>query len=82
MVWWWIGNVVLLLVVAPLLVFLLHRLLRPLREIRRYADDTLQHGELALAALDATEQLDETRRLVAHVGEGVRRYGAAVDRLL
>lgn len=82
MVWWWLGNAVLLLVIAPLLVLLLHRLLVPIREIRAYIDDTREHEAGAIAALEATDELTETGELAERVGAGVRRYGAAIDQLL
>ena len=44
MVLWWIGNVVLLLVVVPVLVALLNRVLAALERIRGAADDILAGG--------------------------------------
>ena len=57
MVLWWIGNAVLLLVVVPLVVILADRLLKPVREIRAYADDILDHGVSLTSALDAVPKL-------------------------
>lgn len=82
MVWWWIGNVLLLLLVAPVVLLLLHRLMLPVREIRDYGDDILEHAGLALEELRATEGLQETRSLVAEAGAGVQGYAAAVDELI
>ena len=82
MVWWWLGNAVLLLAVAPLVVLLLHRLLVPIREIRAYIDDTCEHEAGALVALESIDELAETEALVERVSVGVSRYGAAVDQLL
>lgn len=82
MVWWWIGNAVFLLVVIPLVVVLLNNLRRPVTEIRDYIDDTLEHGVLAIAALDAVEDLLETRDRVKNVKADVLRYGDALDRLI
>lgn len=82
MVWWWIGNAVFLLVVIPLVVVLLNNLRRPVTEIRDYIDDTLEHGVLAIAALDAVEDLLETRDRVKDVKADVLRYGDALDRLI
>lgn len=82
MVWWWIGNAVFLLVVIPLVVVLLNNLRRPVTEIRDYIDDTLEHGVLAIAALDAVEDLLETRDRVKDVKADVVRYGEALDRLI
>lgn len=82
MIWWWIGNAVLLLVVAPAVTLLLHRLARPVAEIRHYADDVLEHAGGALTALGAAEGLQETRELVAQAGAGVQSYASAVDDLI
>ena len=41
---WWIGNILLLLVVAPVLVALLNRVLAALERIRGAADDILVGG--------------------------------------
>lgn len=82
MVWWWIGNAVFLLVVIPLVVILLNNLRRPVTEIRDYLDDILEHGVLAIAALDAVEDLLETRDHVKDVKAGVLRYGEALDDLI
>lgn len=79
---WWIGNVVFLLVVIPVVILLLRSLSRPVFEIRDYVDDVLEHGVLAIAALDSVEELLDTRELVKDVGAGVGRYGAAIDDLL
>lgn len=79
---WWIGNIVFVAVVIPLVVFLLNRVLTPVVEIGKYADDILEHGVLAIAALDAADELITTRDLVKEVGSGIGRYGAALDRIL
>lgn len=82
MIWWWIGNAVFLLVVIPVVLFLLDKLRRPVIEIRDYVDDTLEHGVLAIAALDAVDDLVETRDQVKELKAGVLRYGDALDDLL
>lgn len=82
MIWWWIGNAVFLLVVIPAVLFLLDKLRRPVTEIRDYVDDTLEHGVLAISALDAVEDLTETGDQVKELKAGVVRYGRALDDLL
>lgn len=82
MVLWWIGNAIFLLVVIPLVVFLLHRLRRPVIEIRQYADDTLEHGVQAIAALDAVDDLVETRDRVKLLKQQVTAYGGSVADIL
>ena len=44
MVLWWIGNVVLLVVVLPVVIFLLNRVLAALERIRGAADQILAGG--------------------------------------
>lgn len=82
MVLWWIANVVLVLVVFPVVVILLHRLREPVLEIRAYADDALEHGVLAIAELDAVDELAETRERVGLLASQLTTYGAAVARIL
>ena len=79
---WWVGNALFLVVIIPVVVLLLNRLMRPAVEIKRYADDVLEHGVLLIASLDAVEKLVETRDLVRQVGSGVARYGRALDKIL
>jgi hypothetical protein len=79
---WWIANALLLLVVIPVVVLLLHRLRRPVIEIRRYAEDALEHGVLAIAELDAVDDLVETRERIAVLRTQVAAYGGSVARLL
>jgi hypothetical protein len=81
-VWSVIGLVVLYLVVAPLLVILAHRVFRRISEVRRYADDVLEHGVAITANLDPVPALLETRELVKGAGAGLVRYGGAVEKLL
>lgn len=82
MTWWWIGNAVVYLVVLPLVVLLLHRLHRHVLEIRKYADDALEHGVEAIAHLDAVDELAETRERIGTLKEQVAAYGGLVGRLL
>ena len=80
-VWWWIGNAVLAAVI-PVVILLLNRVIRPAVEIRKYADDILEHGVGLSGTLDPVPALADTRDLVKQVGEGVSRYGASLDKLL
>ncbi len=82
MVLWWIGNVLLLLVVIPVVLILADRLLRPIQEIRRYADDILDHGVGLTSTLDAVPRLVTTAELSATARGLVGRYGAALRRIL
>ena len=56
MVLWWIGNVVLLLVVVPVLVALLNRVLAALERIRGASDDILAGGVALIGELDGVPE--------------------------
>ena len=62
----WIG-LVLLLVVAILVWNLLAAILRPLREIERYANDILEGGVGIAKNLDGADQIVQTRELASGV---------------
>ncbi|MDQ3974535.1 MAG: hypothetical protein M3276_09430 [Actinomycetota bacterium] len=82
MVLWWIGNIVFLFVIIPVVLFLLQRTLQPVVIIRQYADDILEHGGNLVGHLDGVEQLATTRDLARQVRDGVSRYSAALDQVL
>lgn len=83
MVLWWIGNIVLLLVIAPVLVALLNRVLAALERIRGASDDILAGGVRLAGELDGVpEALATTDRTVAAVAAGAARYGGSVAKLL
>lgn len=78
---WWIGNLIFVGVIIPVVVVLLNNLMEPIVEIRRYADDVLEHGVLLIAALDAVDELENTRDLLATASQGIGAYGAALKQL-
>lgn len=82
MVWMWVGNIVLFLVVIPLVLFLLNRVLRPAKEIGKYVDDILDHGVALTRELEDIEVLDTTRSLVGQAVEPATRFVTAVEGLL
>ncbi len=82
MVWWWIGNAVLLLVVIPLVVHLANGLVRRTQEVRDYASDILAHGLGITANLDPVPALVDTAGLVRVARDAAAQYAAAVDALL
>ncbi|HLF41630.1 MAG TPA: hypothetical protein VI854_09190 [Acidimicrobiia bacterium] len=82
MTWWWIGNIVLIGVVIPVVIFYANKVLRPVREIRLYADDILEHGVALTGTLDAIPKLVETRELTGTARRVVNEYGTAVGGLL
>jgi len=81
MVWWWIGDVLLLLAVIPLVLFLLNRVLRPAREIRKYVYDILDHGVGLTGELESLQLLNTTQDLVRQTVEPASRFVASVEGL-
>lgn len=83
MVLWWIGNVVLLLVVVPVLVALLNRVLAALERIRGASDNILAGGLVLIDELDGVpEALATTDRTIKDVSTGAVRYAGSVAKLL
>ena len=80
---WWIGNVILLLVVVPILVALLNRVLAALERIRGAADDTLAAGVDVIGDVDhVPDLLATTDRTIYDVSVGAVRYAGPVSTLL
>lgn len=82
MLLWWIGNLILLAVVIPVVLLLLNRVIRPTREIKSYADDILDHGVRLTGTLDCVPVLATTCELTAAARLNVTRYGLALARML
>lgn len=82
MLLWWIGNLVLLFVVVPVVLLLLNRLLRQIMEIDAYADDILEHGVGITAALDSVPKLVRTRELAGTAHNAAGRYVGALQRVI
>jgi hypothetical protein len=80
---WWIGNVILLVVVLPVVIFLLNRVLAALERIRAAADDILAGGVALVGELDGVpEALAVTDRTIRDVSVGAVRYAGSVAKLL
>jgi hypothetical protein len=82
MVWWYVGEALTVLLVVPVVLTLLSALLRPVREIKAYADDILEHGVALTGTMDAVPKLVRTKELTGVARQSVGRYGSAVRRLL
>ncbi|HEY2813371.1 MAG TPA: hypothetical protein VGJ03_07905 [Acidimicrobiales bacterium] len=83
MILWWVGNVVLLLVVVPVAVALLNRVLAALERIRGAADDILAGGVALIGEVDTTpELLATTDETIHEVSVGAVRYAGSVAKLL
>ena len=79
---WWIGNIVLLAVVIPVVVVILRSVVMPAASIKRRADGLVALGTSIMVNADAVKDLLETQRLVGMTGEGIGRYGRALDEIL
>jgi hypothetical protein len=83
MVWWWIGNAILLLVVVPVLVALLNRVLAALERIRGASDEILAGGVQLIGAVDQVpDLLATTDETIEDVSVGAVRYAGSVSKLL
>ena len=60
---WLLADILLIVVVAPALVFFLNKVYRPIVEIRAYAHDILEHGVNLTNTLDSVPKLVRTREL-------------------
>jgi hypothetical protein len=83
MVLWWIGSIVLLVVVLPVVIVLLNRVLAALERIRAASDDILSGGVALIGELDGVpEALATTDRTIKAVAAGAVRYAGPVSKLL
>jgi uncharacterized protein with PhoU and TrkA domain len=80
---WWIGAIVLLVVVLPVVIALLNRILAAVERIRDAADDILADGVALNDGLEPVPALlattDET---IKEVQVGAVRYAGSVQKLL
>jgi hypothetical protein len=75
---WWIGNLVLLVVVAPLAVVSLHAVLRQVARLNKLADEVVDGAAALSQNLESVPKLLPTQTLV-HATHGlVGRYGEAI----
>ena len=75
MVLWWIGNVILLVVVLPVVIFLLNRVLAAVERIRAATDKFLVGGVALIGELNGLpEALAVTDETVKEVSVGAVRY--------
>lgn len=79
---WWIGNAVLFAVVIPAVVLILIFALRAALAVRRRVAEVAEQGKGVASGLDALGDLRRTSPLLREVGDGLRRYGAALDEVL
>jgi hypothetical protein len=83
MVLWWIGNVILLVVVLPVVIYLLNRVLAAVERIRAATDNVLAGGVALIGELNGLpEALAVTDETVKEVSVGAVRYAGSVAKLL
>ena len=83
MVLWWIGNVILLVVVLPVVIYLLNRVLAAVERIRGDADNVLSGGVALIGELNGLpEALATTDETIKEVSVGAVRYAGSVAKLL
>jgi hypothetical protein len=83
MVLWWIGNVVLLVVVLPVVIYLLNRVLAAVERVRAATDNILAGGVALIGELNGLpEALAVTDETVKEVSVGAVRYAGSVAKLL
>jgi hypothetical protein len=77
---WWIGNLILLLVVVPAVNILINRTLTAIIDIRAHARSILDNVVTITGKLDEVpELLAETDEVVKQVAAGALRYAAGLD---
>jgi hypothetical protein len=79
---WWIGDFVLLLVVAPVVVYLLNGVLREARSIVPSVNQIAAAARAGSKDLDAAPLLLTTQDQVIKTVEGVADYGGSLDVIL
>ncbi len=79
---YWIGDLVLLLVVAPVVVYLLHGVLSTARGIVPHVNRIADAAAAASKDLDAVPLLLTTQRQVITTVETVADYGGSLDTII
>ena len=78
----WIGIIVLVVVIVPVVVFLLYSVLQAAIAVRRATDDVAEVGAAMVADLRPVPELLKTDTMVGQTTAGLARYGAALDEIL
>jgi hypothetical protein len=79
---WWIGNIVLLVVVTPVVVLLLRGVLGAALTVRGAVDGIVTVGTKMVTDLEPVPELIKTESYVSQTSAGLSRYGTALDELL
>lgn len=79
---WWVGNLILFLVVIPAVLVLLNRTVTAILDIRVHARNILANVVTLTGKLDEVpEQLAETDEVVKQVAAGALRYATGADKV-
>ena len=79
---WWIGDAILLVVLLPVVVYLLHGVLRAARSIVPSVQQIASVAAAGSKDLDAAALLLTTKDQVAQTVAGVANYGGSLDIIL
>jgi hypothetical protein len=79
---WWIGDVILLVVLFPVVVYLLHGVLRAAKSIVPSVQQIAAVAAAGSKDLDAAALLVTTKDQVAQTVAGVANYGGSLDLIL
>lgn len=79
---WWIGDVVLLAVILPVVVYLLHSVLNAARSIVPSVQEIARVAAAGSKDLDAAALLLTTQEQVAQTVAGVANYGGSLEMIL
>jgi hypothetical protein len=79
---WWIGNLALLVVVAPIAVALLAGLLKQVMRLNKLADAALENAVSLSGRLGALPKLLKTQQLTSAAYGLVGRYGGAIVKMV
>jgi hypothetical protein len=82
MILWWIGDIVLLVVVVPLVVYLLRNVLNAAKSIVPSVQQIAQVAAAGSKDLDSAALLVTTQDQVAKTVAGVANYGGSLDVIL
>ncbi len=78
---WWVGNIVFVAVIIPVVIMILNMVIAPAKQIVGYADDIRESVELFPPHLDALQELATTRQLVKEANVYLERYVRALDQI-
>ncbi len=79
---WWIGNIVLLVVIVPVVVILLRGVLNAAKSVTPAVEALEPVAKAASKDLDAVELLNTTRTQVNQTVAVVANYGGSLDVIL